>query len=123
MRLPSLLFGLRARFGFWFAVFVLLLMVAANVYFATHERRALRREIELRGVAIARSVAVNSEDPLVINDDLLLAKAVADARRHNPGVLYCFLTNEQGKIVASSELKGIDQYYRPPESLDRKSVV
>jgi sigma-B regulation protein RsbU (phosphoserine phosphatase) len=110
--------GLRAKFGVWTGVFTIALMVGVGFYFTAHERAALRREMELRGVAIAQNVAANAEDPLSIGDDLLLAKIVVDTKRDNEGVLYCFITDAKSRIVAHDDIYQIGTIYESQSPLE-----
>jgi len=111
-------FGLRAKFSLWVTVFIILVMVGADFYFTNHERKVIQAEMELRGVAIARSVAAASETPLTSGDDLLLAENVSKAQKDNKGVVYCLITNAQNEIVAHNDIKMIHQHYTPPRGLE-----
>jgi serine phosphatase RsbU (regulator of sigma subunit) len=110
-------FGLRAKFSLWVTVFIILVMVGADLYFTSHERNAIKAEMELRGVAIARSVAAASETPLTSDDDLLLAENVHKAQKDNKGVVYCFITDAASIIVAHNDISMVKKPYTPPRTL------
>lgn len=110
--------SLRAKFSIWIAVFVILVMGGFTLYLTKHERDALRREMELRGVAIARSLAANAEEPLIARDDLPLAQLVTSAKRDNPGILYCFITDDKGRIAAHTDFSKINTQYKPISGIE-----
>jgi class 3 adenylate cyclase len=87
---------------FKIALFVVLLTVIVTVgagVFITHRMEtSLRREIELRGEALARNLSANVEDPVSQGDDLYIARFATDAMA-NEGVVYAVVVDEEGAIV------------------------
>lgn len=105
--------GLRIKFGFYTGIFTMVAMFAFGAYFANYTRTALKEEMVLRGVTIARNLATNAEDPLSIGDDLSLAKLVFDTKRDNEGVLYCFITDINSWIVAHDDIYQVGRLHEP----------
>ncbi len=106
--------GLKAKFTLWLAVFVPGMMSAAYLYFSRHEQAALAAEIQLRGRAICSSLASAAEDPLVMRDDLALAKLVTDAAARNEGVVSCFITDAGNTIWAHTDVALVNTVHREP---------
>jgi serine phosphatase RsbU (regulator of sigma subunit) len=106
--------GLKAKFMVWLALFVPGMMLVTYLYFSRHEQAALAAEIQLRGRAICNSLASGAEDPLVMKDDLALAKLVADAKAQNQGVVYCFVIDARNNIWAHSDLSLVNTAYAAP---------
>ncbi|MEE8641137.1 MAG: adenylate/guanylate cyclase domain-containing protein [bacterium] len=87
---------------FKIALFVVLLTVivtgVAGVLITGRMESSLRREIEMRGEALARNLAANVEDPLSQGDDLYIARFTTGAM-DNPGVVYAIVVGGGGRIV------------------------
>ncbi len=87
---------------FKIALFVVLLTVVvtgvAGILITGRMESSLRREIEMRGEALARNLAANVEDPLSQGDDLYIARFTTGAM-DNPGVVYAIVVGEEGRIV------------------------
>lgn len=96
--------GLKARFGLWLAIFVPAMMAAAYLFFSAHQRASLGAEIMLRGRTVCAGLASGAEEALVMKDDLALAKLTADAKSHNPGVVFCSVSDSLGVIWAHTDL-------------------
>ena len=111
--------GLKAKFTLWLALFVPAMMLAAYGYFSRHERAALAAEIELRGRAICGSLASGAEDPLVMKDDLALAKLVADAKARNQGVVSCAVVDAGNTVWAHTDIALVNRPYAAPPGARR----
>ena len=87
---------------FKIALFVVLLTVVvtavAGVLITGRMESALRREIEMRGEALARNLAANVEDPLSQGDDLYIARFTTGAM-DNADVVYAIVVGEDGRIA------------------------
>jgi sigma-B regulation protein RsbU (phosphoserine phosphatase) len=110
--------GLKAKFSILMALFTLIAMGIVNFYFAFRESKVLSREVRLRGESIARNVALNAEDPLSNRNDLLLSTFVYDAKANNEGVVYCFITDRDQKVWASTDKDQLYKEYIPDEQLE-----
>lgn len=96
--------GLKARFSLWLALFVPAMMLAAYVFFSRHQRQNLSAEILLRARTICSGLASAAEEALVMKDDLALAKLTADVKARNPGVVFCSVSDADGRIWAHTDL-------------------
>lgn len=96
--------GLRARFSLWLALFVPAMMLAAYAFFSRHQRQTLSAEILLRARTICSGLASAAEEALVMKDDLALAKLTADVKARNPGVVFCSVSDADGRIWAHTDL-------------------
>jgi adenylate cyclase len=87
---------------FKIALFVVLLTVivtgVAGVLITGRMESSLKREIEMRGEALARNLAASVEDPLSEGDDLYIARFTTTAM-DNPGVVYAIVVGDDGRIV------------------------
>jgi len=87
---------------FKIASFVVLLTVfvtaVAGVLITGRMESSLRREIEMRGEALAGNLAANVEDALSEGDDLYIARFTTGAM-DNPGVVYATVVGGDGRIV------------------------
>jgi serine phosphatase RsbU (regulator of sigma subunit) len=109
--------GLRARFSLWMALFVILAMGGVNLFFILRENNILSQQIRLRGETIARNVALNAEDPLGNENDLLLSSLVYDTEKNNEGVVYCLIMDAEKRLWASTSKFTFKETYVPPATL------
>lgn len=105
--------SLRLKFGL-----SIILLLTATIFFITFfalkgEEVALRKEMEQRGVTIAKNMATNAAKPLLRGEILPLASLVKDAMG-NSGVLYAVLVDENGMIVAHNDITRAGNPYKPP---------
>ncbi len=112
------------------AVLLVILVTAGIGYISTRVMtQSIETEIEKRGEAVARNMAVVVADPLSREDDLYIASFVTDAVdiESNPDVLYVIVVDANNKIrgyksqdttdeVAVFE-KYFDTEYEPPEGV------
>ncbi len=96
--------GLGAKFTLWMLVFILSMMSVAHIFFSRHQRQNLEAEITLRGQTICAGLAAAAEEPLVMKDDLALAKLTVSIKDQNPGILACAIEDHQGRLWAHSDL-------------------
>ena len=112
---------------FKIALFVVLLtvVVTAGAGFLITRRmeNSLKREIELRGEALARNLAANVEDPVSHGDDLYIARFTTDAMA-NPGVVYAVVVGEDGNVVGYRDAAHdefapfLGKPYQPPAGVE-----
>ncbi|TET18279.1 MAG: hypothetical protein E3J78_06550, partial [Candidatus Cloacimonadota bacterium] len=101
-----------------FTILLLFLVTFSIGYFLSNEvQKAIRNEIRLRGFAIARNLALNSEDPLVLGDDLYLQQLVIDAKK-NEGVLYAIIVGIDSIVRAADSTVLWNTVYNPPSGTD-----
>ncbi len=102
----------------FFTVLLLILVTFSIGYFIKNEvQKSIRKEIKLRGIAIARNLALNSEDPLVLGDDLYLKQLVTDAKE-NEGVRYTLIVDREGIIRAADSTELWNTEYAPPQGVN-----
>ncbi len=111
--------SLKSKFLIWLLVFTLIIMSLVYGFFINHERRALSREVILRGEAICKNLATGAEDLLVMKDDLGLAKIVYDTKNQNPGVIDCFVLDNQMQIWAHTDIMLVNNIYKYPPGLKK----
>ncbi|RKZ20856.1 hypothetical protein DRQ18_05490 [bacterium] len=106
--------GLRGRLLILTTSLLLLTLGSLTLYFLFHEKKILSREMILRGIAICENIANSAQDPIINRDDLLLFMFVDRAKEKNPGVEYCYITDENGEIIAHTDRKKLGKKVNPP---------
>ncbi len=93
------------RFKFSILIFslILILMGATLIIILNRVQRSIMNELKLRGEILGRNIALNSEDPLFLNNDLDMAKLTADAVK-NKGVVYAYIIDEKNTIRAHNQI-------------------
>ena len=99
-------------------IFLLILVITSVIFWFTlsRVRQALTQEIRLQGEILANLVALNAEDPIIVKDDLYLARLVADAIK-NESVSYTYIVDSNQIVLAHDEMEWIgrsaDSIIRP----------
>ena len=102
--------SLRFKFALALALFSSLMMVTVMVLLEQRLRDTLVQESIDKGLAIARGLAFNAEDPLLTGDDLYLFSAVNNALRA-PGVQYALILDRDKIVQADTSLTRIGKPY------------
>src|SRR3990172_2387045 len=77
------------------------------------------QELELKGVAIATSLAERSADPLVTENWWELHRLVNSAPKSDSDVLYAFVTDSEGRVVAHTFARGFPRQLEDANTLRR----
>lgn len=112
--------SLRFKFALALALFSSLLMVAVMLLLEQRLREALIGENIDKGLAAARGLAFNVEDPLLGGDDLALFSAARNAVR-TPGIVFATVLDRTGTVRADTEVERVGTGYRQP--VDSQPVV
>lgn len=108
------------RLKFSILIFLLILIITSVIFWFTLKqvRKSLIKEINLQGEILAKVIAFNAEDPLITNDDLYLARLVADAVK-NEGVGYAYIIDKNNIIRAHNVIEFVsspaDAFNAPPD--------
>ncbi len=109
--------SLRFRFALLLALFGGLLMAGAMTLVEQGIRQSLVRESVDKGLAVARGVAFNVEDPLLTGDDLYLFSSVGSAVQ-TPGIRYALIIDETGRIKAADDISRVgESFVLPPTAV------
>lgn len=79
---------------------VLALALGASLHMYRDASRKIAEELQLKGLAIAESLANRCVEPLVTEDWWELHRLVAATRQSDPDVRYVFVTDERGEVAA-----------------------
>jgi len=82
------------------AMAVLLLGLTAAIYIHGQASQALAGELALKGVAIATSLAERGAEPLLTENHWELHRLVTATLHSDADVLYAFVTDAEGRVVA-----------------------
>jgi len=117
--------GLRYKFGLSVTLLLTLTIIFISFFALQGEQRALRAEMEQRGITIARNMAVNAAKPLLRGEILPLASLVKDAMG-NKGVMYALVVDEKGMVVAHNNISESGKPYQRPVTvlpLEHRSIA
>ncbi len=98
------------------AVIVFLTMavtVIMSVMLLSVQKKSLLSEVELRGLSIARNIANNIADFMLLKYDLESAKILREAMQ-NKGVKYALVTDPKGTILAHNDMTLVRSSFVPP---------
>lgn len=111
------------------AVIVFLTLVVTgimSVLLLNIQKKSLVNEVELRGISIARNIANNIADFMLIKYDLESAKILKEAMQ-NRGVKYAMVVGSNGRILAHNDMTRVRTAYAPPgkssETTPAKNIV
>lgn len=98
--------------------FVLTLVTAIGFLLIRHERLALTREVELRVLSQARSIAASSERTMLEPDpELTFQKLLREMMSRDPDIESIVVVNRDDKILAHPEVIKIGTKYEPSRGL------
>lgn len=98
--------------------FVLTLVTAIGLVVIRHERLALTREVELRVLSQARSIAASSERTMLEPDpELTFQKLLREMMSRDPEITSIVVVDSEGNILAHPEVTRIGTSYDPPTGL------
>ncbi|MEE9455536.1 MAG: SpoIIE family protein phosphatase [bacterium] len=118
-RLINILSSLRTKAAVVAVAFVLALVTATGVIVIRHEKVALTREVELRVLAQARSIAASSERTMLEPDpELTFQKLLREMMSRDPDIESIVVVDRNGAILAHPEVTKIGSRYDPPRGLD-----
>ncbi len=99
-----MIFPLRLKLALLISALLLVGISTVSVLVLEQSRDALISEAEKRAIALARHLARNARDPLLLDDDLVLGKLVGGAAQEAE-VLVARVLDPEGEVVASSRSK------------------
>ena len=91
-------------------------VVLVSVFLLRQEQENLSAEMTKRGFTIAQDLAASAKNPLVTNDELTLNVLVKDAMK-DPDVAYAVIADQDGKVLAHSDLALIGKPLDRPKGL------
>jgi len=111
---PKFIFSLSVKLTFLTILLIAAVGTIGMTVTASRMRDTLTAEIKEKGVAIARSMAISSEDALVgKGDELYLFQFITSAKK-NRGVTYAIIVDKDGVIRAHSDIQKSGVKYEPP---------
>lgn len=111
----------------WEISAVMLLLVLCSVALLTFfslksQKESLTEEVNLRGEALAKSVAGNAADFILTNYTFETAKILKEASQ-NKGVRYVVVTGLKGEVLAHSDVRQAKQPFNAPARQGVEPVV
>jgi len=100
---------LRNQFTIFSALLVLLSVVGVTSFLYYTEKKVLLKEMELKEMATVEQLAQIGREALIAKDDLLLLNYVNLIKKTTPAVVYAFIENTTGKILAHTDPMRIDE--------------
>ncbi len=117
-RLVNLLSSLRTKAALVAIAFVLTLVTAIGFLLIRHERLALTREVELRVLSQARSIAASSERTMLEPDpELTFQKLLREMMNRDLDIKSIVVVDRDEKILAHPEVIKIGTKYEPSHGL------
>jgi serine phosphatase RsbU (regulator of sigma subunit) len=114
----NLLSSLRTKAALVAIAFVLTLVTAIGFLLIRHERLALTREVELRVLSQARSIAASSERTMLEPDpELTFQKLLREMMSRDPDIESIVVVDRDDKVLAHPEVIKIGTKYEPSRGL------
>jgi serine phosphatase RsbU (regulator of sigma subunit) len=116
--LSVFLSSLRTKAALVAVAFVLVLVAGIGFIIIRHEKLALTREVELRILAQARSLATSSERIMLEPDpELTFQKLLRETMARNSDILAVVVVDRRGAVLAHPEVTKIGKPYTAPPGL------
>jgi len=94
--------GQRARLIFAYAAVLALLWGGASLYLAERLALSLERVHEEQVASLARNLALWSQEAVLTEARVELVRLIAQTRKSNPAVIYVYVLNPRGDVLAHS---------------------
>ncbi len=92
---------LTLRWKFYYVVAaIVVLMGILSIVLGTRMSKALRKEHEGKGNALAVNLAAGSEEPILLDSRVKLASLLVNAKEEDSEIVYAFVLDKRGGVVA-----------------------
>jgi sensor histidine kinase regulating citrate/malate metabolism len=88
---------------------IFIIMVVVNTLIITHQRSALRTEMDNNHLVVVRNLAKDAVEPLIFKDPLRLDEIVRITAQA-PGCMYVNIVDRNERIVANTNRKLLGQF-------------
>jgi class 3 adenylate cyclase len=95
---------------------IALTMVGVNSVVIKEVRKAILTESLDKGQSIARNLALIAEEAILTMDDTSLFMPLSKTVEESRGIMYAFVTDKTGNIIAHNDVALVDTTRREPES-------
>jgi len=103
-------FGISEKIVLLFVLLIISLEASTGYYFINHERNTLLAEFDERAKALAQSLVVSAEYPVLVGDRKTLS-VIAKALLEQKDVVFCQIKDKQGQILFQEGTQQ-DEYVR-----------
>jgi len=93
-------FSLKTQYISGICGLILFVSLALLLYMRMEFNKRLEKELNKRGVSIARNLAASSVKPLITEDYVALQLLVNDLKRNEEDVRYIYIVTKQQQVVA-----------------------
>ena len=108
--------SLKVKLSLLITSLLVLTVFLVSAFLLRQEQQSLTDEMSKRGQTIAKDLANSSKNPILSNDDLTLSLLVQDAMK-DPDVVYVVFTDQDGRVVAHTDLSLIGKMIERPAGL------
>ncbi len=98
---PAAFLSIRWKF-FFIVAGVVVLMGALSIVVMSSMNAALQAEHDAKGTSLAHGVAAMAEEPVLVESSVSLAALLSDAKASDPDVIYAFVCDKRGEVIAHS---------------------
>ncbi len=95
-------------------VFVALLMGGVNGVITGQVRETILDESLEKGRAVAKNLSLIAEEAILTRDDTSLFTALTKIVKESRGIVYAFVRNGKGTIIAHNDFRHVDSVYEEP---------
>lgn len=110
--------SIRVKFGLWGSLVMFLIVAGVYSYFSRQVTTSLRRKLFQDASGVARNLAANSADLLVLGYDLDLANLVKGTMGNESNLVYAQILDDQGIIWAHTDVRRIMTKYTLPPGVE-----
>ncbi|MFH1714868.1 MAG: HAMP domain-containing sensor histidine kinase [Elusimicrobiota bacterium] len=98
---------IRTKLSFFATFLVVTVVLTVSIFIFIAEKQLLIDEIKESQMKIIRSLTQVSKESLIIGDPLIIINYLNFVKRTNPMILYGYVTDDTGKIIAHTDPKFI----------------
>lgn len=107
---------LKLKLSLLITTLLVITLALVSAVLLRREQSTLTAEMTKRGLTIARDLAASAKNPILTQDELSLNLLVKDALK-DEDVVYVVITDQDGKVLAHSDLSLIGKVFERPRGL------
>lgn len=110
--------SLRFKMMFGISILIILIMVGVTGVISDKARETVMAESLDKGRAIAQNLSMIAEEAILTSDDISLFMPFKKSVKESRGIMYAFVSDKEGKIIAHNDVTRVDSIYSTPSEFE-----
>lgn len=110
--------SLRFKMMLGISILIVLIMVGVTGVISDKARETVMAESLDKGRAIAQNLSMIAEEAILTSDDISLFLPFKKSVKESRGIIYAFVSDKDGKIIAHNDVTRVDSIYSDPSEFE-----